>query len=163
MGLKGCRLWVMGQLDSTCRAPPQRRALVQQAVERQAVARLLDGAELHEAEQLLAVNVRRHHAAADAPGRPRRLHRLLHEGLERRLVHLGGDATQVHAPRVPRGLHVDAGGLQSGELRRRLLLRQDAPVQVHALGGAGEVRRGVGLQVAFERQTLKPVFSLYRL
>jgi hypothetical protein len=23
MGLKGYRLWVMGQLDSTCRAPPQ--------------------------------------------------------------------------------------------------------------------------------------------
>jgi hypothetical protein len=22
MGLKGYRLWVMGQLDSTCRAPP---------------------------------------------------------------------------------------------------------------------------------------------
>jgi hypothetical protein len=24
MGLKGYRLWVMGQLDSTCTAPPQR-------------------------------------------------------------------------------------------------------------------------------------------
>jgi hypothetical protein len=24
MGLKGYRLWVMGQLDSTCRAPPRR-------------------------------------------------------------------------------------------------------------------------------------------
>jgi hypothetical protein len=24
MGLKGYRLWVMGQLDSTCRAPPMR-------------------------------------------------------------------------------------------------------------------------------------------
>jgi hypothetical protein len=23
MGLKGCRLWAMGQLDSTCRAPPR--------------------------------------------------------------------------------------------------------------------------------------------
>jgi hypothetical protein len=23
MGLKGYRLWVMGQLDSTCRAPPR--------------------------------------------------------------------------------------------------------------------------------------------
>jgi hypothetical protein len=23
MGLKGYRLWVMGQLDSTCRAPPK--------------------------------------------------------------------------------------------------------------------------------------------
>jgi hypothetical protein len=26
MGLKGYRLWVMGQLDSTCRAPPRGRA-----------------------------------------------------------------------------------------------------------------------------------------
>jgi hypothetical protein len=25
MGLKGYRLWVMGQLDSTCTAPPQRQ------------------------------------------------------------------------------------------------------------------------------------------
>jgi hypothetical protein len=25
MGLKGYRLWVMGQFDSTCRAPPRRR------------------------------------------------------------------------------------------------------------------------------------------
>jgi hypothetical protein len=25
MGLKGYRLWSMGQLDSTCRAPPRRR------------------------------------------------------------------------------------------------------------------------------------------
>jgi hypothetical protein len=24
MGVKGYRLWVMGQLDSTCRAPPRR-------------------------------------------------------------------------------------------------------------------------------------------
>jgi hypothetical protein len=28
MGLKGCRLWVMGQLDSTCRAPPRAALLV---------------------------------------------------------------------------------------------------------------------------------------
>jgi hypothetical protein len=28
MGLKGYRLWVMGQLDSTCRAPPQVQGLV---------------------------------------------------------------------------------------------------------------------------------------
>jgi hypothetical protein len=27
MGLKGYRLWVMGQLDSTCRAPPRVLAL----------------------------------------------------------------------------------------------------------------------------------------
>jgi hypothetical protein len=27
MGLKGYRLWVMGQLDSTCRAPPLRLLL----------------------------------------------------------------------------------------------------------------------------------------
>jgi hypothetical protein len=27
MGLKGYRLWDMGQLDSTCRAPPQRELL----------------------------------------------------------------------------------------------------------------------------------------
>jgi hypothetical protein len=26
MGLKGYRLWVMGQLDSTCRAPPRQDA-----------------------------------------------------------------------------------------------------------------------------------------
>jgi hypothetical protein len=26
MGLKGYRLWVMGQLDSTCRAPPRKNA-----------------------------------------------------------------------------------------------------------------------------------------
>jgi hypothetical protein len=26
MGLKGYRLWVMGQLDSTCRAPPREPA-----------------------------------------------------------------------------------------------------------------------------------------
>jgi hypothetical protein len=31
MGLKGYRLWAMGQLDSTCRAPP-RRALFSRAV-----------------------------------------------------------------------------------------------------------------------------------
>jgi hypothetical protein len=31
MGLKGYRLWAMGQLDSTCRAPPQlQHALHQQ-------------------------------------------------------------------------------------------------------------------------------------
>jgi hypothetical protein len=28
MGLKGYRLWAMGQLDSTCRAPPSRVAHV---------------------------------------------------------------------------------------------------------------------------------------
>jgi hypothetical protein len=28
MGLKGYRLWAMGQLDSTCRAPPHPRVLV---------------------------------------------------------------------------------------------------------------------------------------
>jgi hypothetical protein len=28
MGLKGYRLWVMGQLDSTCRAPPRHAVLV---------------------------------------------------------------------------------------------------------------------------------------
>jgi hypothetical protein len=70
MGLKGYRLWVMGQLDSTCRAPP------------------------------------RHHEV------PRLLQRLEH---------------------------------------------------LHAVGVAQH--RGVALQVAFERQTLKPVFHLigYRL
>jgi hypothetical protein len=31
MGLKGCRLWVMGQLDSTCRAPPRGFPLRQRA------------------------------------------------------------------------------------------------------------------------------------
>jgi hypothetical protein len=28
MGLKGYRLWAMGQLDSTCRAPPRQEHLV---------------------------------------------------------------------------------------------------------------------------------------
>jgi hypothetical protein len=30
MGLKGYRLWVMGQLDSTCRAPPRENRRAQQ-------------------------------------------------------------------------------------------------------------------------------------
>jgi hypothetical protein len=34
MGLKGYRLWVMGQLDSTCRAPPRRRGFATAATER---------------------------------------------------------------------------------------------------------------------------------
>jgi hypothetical protein len=73
MGLKGYRLWVMGQLDSTCRSPP------------------------------LAV-LGRASAAAGSPG---------------------------------------GGGV--------------------SLGGNPKRARAVALQVAFERQTLKPVFSLDRL
>jgi hypothetical protein len=40
MGLKGYRLWVMGQLDSTCRAPPRRssRALARPAAPRRSAA-----------------------------------------------------------------------------------------------------------------------------
>jgi hypothetical protein len=38
MGLKDYRLWVMGQLDSTCRAPPRQR---QQAVHRHLSAVIL--------------------------------------------------------------------------------------------------------------------------
>jgi hypothetical protein len=34
MGLKGYRLWVMGQLDSTCRAPPRELRLVGDDAER---------------------------------------------------------------------------------------------------------------------------------
>jgi hypothetical protein len=37
MGLKGYRLWVMGQLDSTCRAPPRAgRRASQRASQREA-------------------------------------------------------------------------------------------------------------------------------
>jgi hypothetical protein len=39
MGLKGYRLWVMGQLDSTCSAPPQEAdALAQARVDHPGVA-----------------------------------------------------------------------------------------------------------------------------
>jgi hypothetical protein len=44
MGLKGYRLWVMGQLDSTCSAPPQ-LGVVQVAVAVEAAVGLRAAAE----------------------------------------------------------------------------------------------------------------------
>jgi hypothetical protein len=79
MGLKGYRLWVMGQLDSTCRAPPRHPALPVFDV----------------------------------------------------------DVVNLQVIREARGV--------------------DAEVQVHE---AGAQLRVVALQVAFERQTLKPGFHL---
>jgi hypothetical protein len=34
MGLKGYRLWVMGQLDSTCRAPPLSSTVIHPTTQR---------------------------------------------------------------------------------------------------------------------------------
>jgi hypothetical protein len=101
MGLKGYRLWVMGQLDSTCRAPPR--------------------------------HLRRH----------------LQDVIERRVA-----LQQFEQQRrigVDPGAGFPAGFESSRDIKHALFWeRQDL---------------GVALQVAFERQTLKPVFHLigYRL
>ena len=87
MGLKGYRLWDMGQLDSTCRAP-------------------------------------HHYARQEAVGKRGEQHPL-------RSVVGGGVVVRQAAEPLLRAVE------------RRIL--------------------GVALQVAFERQTLKPVFSLDRL
>jgi hypothetical protein len=46
MGLKGYRLWVMGQLDSTCRAPPRGDEVIQQSLRQPGLPSLPGGVRL---------------------------------------------------------------------------------------------------------------------
>jgi hypothetical protein len=112
MGLKGYRLWVMGQLDSTCKAPPR---------------------------------------APPCRMSPRR-----------------GSTTQTQAPigRRRNLAHAIGSHVQGGPMDGMQSYTHNPPTHaVHRLVvvAARALLLGVALQVAFERQTLKPVFSLDRV
>jgi hypothetical protein len=113
MGLKGYRLWAMGQLDSTCRAPPPRPA------PRSVVAQV----EFERGTFETRIGIQR-------------------EGFETsRFQAYGSTWFTVHRPTA------QPSSWLVGKRERR----------------SERCFHAVALQVAFERQILKPVFSLDRL
>jgi hypothetical protein len=116
MGLKGCRLWVMGQLDSNLQSPTASISAMcccSNAKSRMSIARVRS-THPHKHERRLDTKTKYSHAI---------------------------------------GAHVQ--GWPMGVIQ--------SYTQPPAHGGGGEAAQDVALQVAFERQTLKPIVSLDRL
>ena len=155
MGLKGYRLWDMGQHDSTCRAPPWCSGT---------------SGKIRATVQFKSVS-------CIANFETRILHSRF-KGWNQALSSYGSTGLNLYSPH-----HSDVGGnepvaRQRGVAREHLrvhkvrvvlhvlLLQRRRVERIPTLGGdVRDVTLDVALQVAFERQTLKPVFHLigYRL
>jgi hypothetical protein len=140
MGLKGYRLWVMGQLDSTCRAPPRRRRPASQPPPAAAAARksppYCSGTSWNLKKQILKMKTRFSLHSFQGLG---------HQALPSLWVNW----IRLVQPRAMVSVRTGCVGGDAATKRRD-----------RSRSGSGAGAHHVAVQVAFERQTLKPVFSL---